>query len=113
MIQITFYIRTSHTTKIKMIQFSKNHEKNLNTLYGRVKESMARKEKSSLEQFLMICCFYLVKEIRKKTITNTIKDKLVAECSEHRTKQFLQDIKNMSIEAKIDNIPKKILHFTP
>lgn len=113
MIQIRFHIRTDRATKIKTIQFSKNHEKDLDTLYGRVRESIARKEKSNLEQFLMICCFYLVKEIRQKTITNTIKDKLVAEFSGCPASQTLQSIQNMSIEAKIDNIPKKILHFTP
>lgn len=113
MIQVTFYIQTNNATKVKRIQFSKNHEKNLNTLYGRTKESMARQEKSNLEQFLMICCFFLVKAIRQKTITHTIKDKLVSEFSSRHTKPILRDIKNMSIEAKVDNIPKTVLHFTP
>ena len=114
MIQIKFHIQTNNFTKTKKIQFCKIHEKNLDTLYGITKESIERKEKSDLEQLMMICCFHVVKEIRENTIIRVIQEKVLDELSKHQSiVQILKDIKNISIEAKIDNIPKKILKFSP
>ena len=73
-----------------------------------------KKEKSDLEQLMMICCFHIVKEIRERSIIVVIQEKLIGELSKHQSVvQILKDIKNMSIEAKIDNFPKKILDFSP
>jgi hypothetical protein len=114
MIQIKFVVQSNNFTKTKKIQFCKNHEKNLEILYEITKESIGRKEKSDLEQLMMICCFHVVKEIRKNTIIEIIQDKLLRELSKHQSIiQILKDIKNMSIEAKIDNFPKKVLDFSP
>ncbi|WP_246282018.1 hypothetical protein [Nitrosopumilus ureiphilus] len=113
MIQIKFHIQSNNFTKTKKIQFCKNSEKNLDTLYGIAKETIERKEKSDLEQLMMVCCFHMVKEIRENTIVGGIQDKLLEEWSKHQsTVQILKEIRNISIEAKIDNIPKKSLDFS-
>ena len=114
MIQIKFYVQGNNFTKIKKIQFCKNHEKNLEILYGITKESIDRKNKSNLEQLMMICCFHVVNEIRRNTIVSVIQDKLLREFSKHQSMvQILKNINNMYIEAKIDNFPNKILDFSP
>jgi len=113
MIQIKFIIHNNNFTETKKIQFCKGHEKNLDILYGITKDAIKRREKSDLNQLIMICCFHIVKEIRKNTIIEIIQDKLLGELSKHQSiVQVLKDIKNMSIEAKIDRIPKKILYFS-
>lgn len=114
MIQIKFVVQNNNFTKTKKIQFCKNHEKNLEIMYGIIKESIDRKEKNDLEQLMMICCFHMVKEIRENTTTRIIQNKLIKELFKHQSiMQIFKDIKNMSIEAKIDNFPKKVLHFSP
>ena len=113
MIQIKFHIQSKNFTKTKKIQFCKGHEKNLDIIFGIAKESIERKEKSDLEQLMIICCFHIVKEIREKTISRIIQEKVLGELSKHQSiVQILNDIKNMSIEAKIDNFPKRILDFS-
>ena len=110
MIQIKFHVQSDNFTKIKKIQFCRNHEENLGILYGITKESIEKKNKSDLEQLMMICCFHVVTEIRKNTIIDIIQDKLLGELSKHQSiVQLLKNIKNISIEAKIDSFPKKIL----
>jgi len=113
MIQIKFHIQSNNFTKTKKIQFCKSHEKNLNILYGIAKESIKRKEKSDLEQLMMICCFHIVKEIRENTTAEINQEKVFGELFKHQSiVQVLKDIKNISIEAKMDNIPIKILNFS-
>ncbi len=95
------------------MQFCKGHEKNLDTIYGITKDAVKIKEKSDLDQLMVICCFHIVKEIRKNTIIEIIHGKLLEELSKHQgIVKILKDIKNISIEAKIDRIPKKILNFS-
>ena len=113
MIQVRFYIKTDSTIKVKTIQFSKHHEKDLHAIYGRIKESIEHKGNSNLEQMMLVCCFYIVQGVRQKTITNTIRDKLLTEFSRYDTRQLFKNIKNMSIEARIDRFPKKILYLAP
>ena len=113
MIQIRFCIKTGNTTKVKTIQFSKHHEKDFHALYGRIRESIERKGNGNLEQMMLVCCFYIVQGIRQKTITNSIRDKILTEFPRYDTKQLFKDIKNISIEARIDRFPKKILHLAP
>ena len=79
MIQIKFRIQGDNFTKTKKIQFCKNHEKNLEILYGIIKESIEIKEKSDLDQLMMICCFHITKEIRENTIIKIIQDKMLRE----------------------------------
>ena len=63
---------------------------------------------------MMICCFHISKEIRKKTVEKIIHHKLLRELSKnHSTMNMLKEIKAISIEAKIDNIPKKMYNFYP
>ncbi len=113
MIQIKFVVQSNNFTKTKKIQFCKNHEKNLETIYGITKESIGRKEKSDLEKLIIICCFHIVKEIRENTAKEIIKDKLIEELSKHQSiMQIFKNIKNISIEAKIDDFPKKMLDFS-
>lgn len=113
MIQIKFHIQGNNFTKTKKIQFCKNHEKNLEILYGIIKESIEIREKSDLDQLMMICCFHITKEIRENTIIRIIQDKMLRELSKHQCIiKIFKDIKNMSIEAKIDNFPKKELNFS-
>ena len=114
MIQIRFVIQSNNFTKIKKIQFSKIHEKNLDTLYGIVKESITREKKSDLDQLMMVCCYHIVKEIRKNTVSKIIQEKLLRELSKNQsTVVILKEIKNISIEAKIDNIQKKTYTIHP
>jgi len=62
---------------------------------------------------MMICCFHITKEIRENTIIKIIQDKMLRELSKHQCIiKIFKDIKNMSIEAKIDNFPKKELNFS-
>lgn len=113
MIQIKFITQSNSLIKRKKIQFSKNHEKNLEIIYKITRESIGRKEKSELEQLMMICCFHIVKEIRKNTVTEIIQDRLLKELLTHQSiVQTLKDIKKISIDAKIDDIPKKNLEIS-
>lgn len=114
MIQIKFYFRNDKFTKIKKIQFCKNHEKNLDILYGIAKESIELKKKTDIEQLMMICCFHISNEIRKRTVEKVIQHKLLRELSKHHSMlNTLRNIKEISIEAKIDNIPRKMYNFHP
>ena len=113
MIQIKFIIQSNSIIKTKKIQFSKNHEKNLEILYEITRESISKKEKSELEQLMMICCFHMVKEIRKNTVIEIILDRLLKELVTYQSiVQTLKDIKKISIDAKIDDIPKKNLEIS-
>lgn len=112
MIQIKFLIHGNNFTKTKKIQFCKRHEKNLDILYEITKAEIER-EKSSLEQLMTICCFHIVKEIRKKTVETNIENTVLEELSKNKgIMQNFREIKNMSITIRVDNIPKKILEFT-
>lgn len=114
MIQTKFVVQSNDVTKTKKIQFCKNHEKNLEIMYGIAKDSIVKKEKSDLDQLMIICCFHIVKKIRENAVIEIIQDELIEELSKHQSIiQILKDIKNMSIEAKIDNFPKKVLDFSP
>ena len=114
MIQIRFLIQSKNFTKIKKIQFCKTHETNLDTLYGIVNESIKRERKSDLDQLMMVCCYHIVKEIRKNTALEIIQEKLLRELSNNQSIiGILKDIRNISIEAKIDNIPKKVYIIHP
>ena len=113
MIQIKFDISSSDFKTTRKIQFCNKNEKNLNILYGIAKESVERKGKSDVEQLMMICCFHVAKEIRKNTVVEIIEDRVFTELSKHQSLiQILRGIKNISIEAVIDNFPKKILNFS-
>lgn len=108
MIEIKFHIQSHNFTKIKKIQFCKNNEKNLKIIYGINKEAIDKNAKCDWDQLMLICCFHLVKEIRENTIVEIISDKLLQELTKHQSIiQTLRNIKNMSIEAKIDNYPKR------
>ena len=114
MIQVRFLVQSNNFTKIKKIQFCKTHEKNLDTLYGIVKESIKRNRKSDLDQLMMIFSYHIVKEIRKNGVLEIIQEKVLRELSKNQSiKQALKEIRNISIEAKIDNIPKKVYTFHP
>ena len=112
MIQIKFSFKGKTDTKIKKIQFCKNHEKNLDILYNIAKESVQEKKRGNLEHLVMICGFHIVKEIRNKTVERIIQNKMLKELSGfNEIVKILKDFKKISIEAKIDNIPKKIFIF--
>ena len=112
MIQIRFSFHRDNFVEKKEIQFGKNHEKNLNILYEIAKESIEQKKKGNLEQLMIICCFHISKEVRRKTVEKIIQHKVLRELSKHHSRtNILKDIKKMSIEAKIDNLPKKIYNF--
>ena len=112
MIQVEFLIQYDNLTKVKKIQFCKKHEKNLNILYEITKANIER-EKNSIEQLMIICCFHIVKGIRKKAVEGDIENTILEELSKNKgTIQNLKEIKKMSIVVRIDDIPKKILEFT-
>lgn len=114
MIQIRFLIQSNNFTKIKKIQFCKTHEKNLDTLYGIAIESIKREKKSDLDQLIMVCCHYIVREIRENTKIEIIQEKVLRELSKHQSiVHILKEINSISIEAKIDNIPKKVYAIHP
>ncbi|MFB5606255.1 MAG: hypothetical protein ACE5R7_08200 [Nitrosarchaeum sp.] len=102
-----FRIDFEDITRIKKIQFDKKHENNLNILYEITK---VQKEASGLERLMIICCFHIVREVRKKAVDEGIKNTLFLELS--KNKDIIQKIKNMTITIRIDNIPKKILEFS-
>ena len=110
MIQIKFHIQSNNLVKNKKIQFCRNHEKNLDILYGITLESIKRDRKSDWEQLMMICCFHIVREIRENKIVDTIQEKLYDELTKHHgIMHILKDIKKISIDAKIDSFPRKVL----
>ena len=113
MIQIKFLINSKDSTRAKKIQFCNTSEKNLDILYGIVNDSIQRKEKIDFDQLMIFCCYHITKEIRKNTIVEIIQKKLLGELSKHQSMVIiLKEIKKMSIEATVDNIPKKILDFS-
>lgn len=113
MIQIKFDISSSDFKTTKKIQFCNKNEKNLDILYGIAKESVERKEKNDFEQLMVICCFHITKEIRKNTVVEIIEKKILVELSRYQsTLQILRRVKEIYIEAIIDNIPKKVLNFS-
>ena len=112
MIQIKFSFNGIMGTKTKKIQFCKIHEKNLDILYRIAKESVQEKKKSNLEQLVMIFSFHIAREVRNKTVEGIIQNMMLKEFSRYREiVRILKDFKKLSIEAKIDNIPKKIFTF--
>lgn len=114
MIQMKFCIQSDLFTKTKKIQFCKNHEKNLEVLYSITKQSIISKEKISLDQLMVTCCFHIVKWIRESRTILIEQDRLMRKLSKHQSiVQVLKDLKKISIEAKIDDIPKKTLIFSP
>lgn len=109
MIQIKFYFKGQNSINIKKIQFCKNHEKNLKILHEIARDSIKRTEGGDIKQLVTICGYQISKEIRKKTMEGIIKNKLIREISEYYN--FVKNLKyfrNVTIEALIDNIPKKI-----
>jgi len=72
-----------------------------------------KRKKSDLEQLMIICCVHVVKEIRKNTIREIIQGKLLKELTKYEgMTEFLNNIEDISIEAKIDNFPKENLNFS-
>ena len=113
MIQIKFLIE-GKDIMIKQIQFCKNHEKNLETLYGITQEIFKKNQKCDYEQIMIFCCYHISEKIRKKLVTETIQDKLLVEFSKYQNiLQIFMQIKSISIEAKIDNFPTRILKLSP
>jgi len=111
MIQVEFLFQHDKLTKVKKIQFCKKHEKNLNILYEITKANIVRE--SSIEQLMIICCFYIVKEVRKKTVVENIEKIILEELSKSKgIMQNFKEIRKMSIIVRIDSIPKKILEFS-
>jgi hypothetical protein len=112
MIQIKFLIEDKDLT-IRRIQFCKNHEKNMETLYGITQEALKRNEKCEYEQIMIFCCYHISEKIRKKLVTEIIHEKLLEEFFKHQSiLQMLKRIRSFSIEAKIDNFPIKILKYS-
>ena len=90
--QVRFLVQSNNFTKIKKIQFCKTHEKNLDTLYGIVKESIKRNRKSDFDQLMMIFSYHIVKEIRKNGVLEIIQEKVLRELSKNQSiKQVLKD----------------------
>ena len=82
-------------------------------MYGVAKYSIEQGKNQDLDQLIIVCSFYLVNEIRKKSSVEKIKEKLSEEFSRcYNIIQMLKDIKKFSIEAKIDDFPKKVLDFS-
>ena len=112
MIQIKFSFNGKSGIKTKKIQFCKKHEKNLLILYGIAKESVKEKQNGNLEQLVLIFGFHIVREIRNRTVERIIQNRILKELSKyHEIEKILLEFKKLSIEAKIDNIPKKIFTF--
>lgn len=113
MIQVKFNIYNNNLAITKKMQFCKNHEKNFELIYGIAKETIERKQKRELEQFMIICCHHIVKEIRESKITEVIENNLLVELSKYDDfLKTLKEIKTINIEAKIDNFPKKNINFS-
>lgn len=113
MIQIHFSIQSDNFKQTKKIQFCKSHEKNLEIMYGVAKDSIEQGKNQDLDQLMTVCSFHVVNEIRKKSSVKKIKENLSKEFSRcYNTIQMLKDVKKFSIEAKIDNFPKKVLDFS-
>ncbi|MCE2506121.1 MAG: hypothetical protein J4F36_06580 [Nitrosopumilaceae archaeon] len=113
MIQIYFNIEINNFKQTKKIQFCKSHEKDFDILYKIAKDSIIQRKKQGLDQLIIVCGFYVVNEIRKKSPVEKIKNNLTKEFSRHYSIiHMLKDTKKFSIEAKIDDFPKKILSFS-
>ena len=113
MIQVKFSIRGNNFTKTKKIQFCKDHEKNLTVLYGIAQEIIQRKN-SDLEQLMIIFTVHVISEIRKKSSQKIIHKRLIVELSKYENiKHILKEISHVSIDAQIDNFPKKTIEFSP
>ena len=113
MIQIKFIIQNDGFTKKRQIQFCTNHEKNLYALYQIAKEATYRKEKNYLNHIMIICCFHIVKEVRKHANEESIQARLSKEISEcHCSAQVFKEFDTISIEIIVDSIPKKIVRLS-
>ena len=110
MIQIRYFIRQEKDIVTKKIQFCKQHEKNLDILYGITKENIEKKGEISLEQFTVICTFYVVKQLRRKRSLENIHS-LLKDTIREKVNIVFDEIRKISIEATIDDIPKKKLNL--
>lgn len=111
MIQIKYLIQNNDGYKIKKIQFCNNREKDFDILYEITKESIEKNKKINLNQFIIICGFHVVREIRKNKTLEKIDKNLLDKYFKQKYCLFVKEVKKISIEAVVDNIPKKIVNF--
>ena len=82
-------------------------------MYGIVKDSIEQGKKIDLDQLMVVSSFHVVNEIRRKSSLEKIKEKLSCEFSKYYSIiQMLKDVKRFSIEARVDDFPKKIFDFS-
>jgi len=113
MIQIKFIIQDQLSTQNRKLQICNHNQRNLEELYYITKEITQKLGKISFDQFMVISGFHIVQNIRMRQPSEAIKKNLVKEWSKNKNiiKVFKQ-IKNITIEAMVDNIPKKVLSFS-
>ena len=111
MILIKIAIQNNKSTKVKQVQFCKRHERNLRIMYEIARESINQNQHMTTEQFVIISCFYIVKHIRKNRIIEVIRSKLLSEYARNQNIVKLLKFNSIYIEARIDNISKKIIEF--
>ena len=113
MIQIKFLIKGYDFAKAKSIQFSNKHEENLKIMYEIAREAIIREKTSDYDQLMLVCCSIIVTETRKNSITSTIQEKVLEEISKYQSLiQTTKEIKHMSIDIKVDSIPRKVLELS-
>ena len=112
MIQIKYFFQFDDDNIVaKKIEFCNNHEKNLDMLYELAKENVEKKRRIDLEQFIIICGYNVVTGIKKNRMVEAIQKNLLDKFFKSKYHTFLKEIKRVSIEVIIDNIPKKNLVF--
>lgn len=106
MFQIKYQVCNFNGTQIvKKIEFGSAQERNLEIAYGITIDSIGKNNRADMGQFLIICCFRIVEEMRNNTGTGTIQEQLQEFFN--NTDDSLDGIRDITIEATVDSIPKK------
>jgi len=106
MIKIKYLIHLDEGRMTKIFYFDQRHEKNFEILYKIAEDKIANRREGRLEEFLIVLGYRIVKEIRNKT---WIEQKLHKTFENKIKSQVLKKIREISFEALVDDVPKKIL----
>ena len=69
--------------------------------------------RNGMEQLPVLCSYHVVRETRNRSAVNTIKQKMFDEFLLYgEAEQIFKDVRRISVEARVDAFPKRILDFS-